>query len=290
MVEQRPPGRPGSAVEGTTTGTGAVGGRNVLAAIVTGVGLAILFLGSLFWHALAFTAVVTGLVVIASFEVPRVLQQVGVRMATAVLVLGSLVTLGGAYRLEHQGQVIGFLTLFLGSVAWLLADEERHDVVRTLSTTIFVGLWLGLGASFAVLLRVDDNGIERVLLVVGAAILTDIGGYAVGSQIGRHKIAPSISPHKSWEGLIGGLVLACALAAVVIPWLGEEFDALTAAIIAGTCGMASFFGDLTESMVKRDLGIKDLGDILPGHGGILDRVDGILMALPIGYFAIELLA
>lgn len=265
-------------------------GRNVSAAIGTGLGLAILFLGSLFWHALAFTAVVTGLVLIASFEVPRVLSQVGIRVATAVLVLGSLVTLGGAYQLGHEGQVIGFMTLFVGSVAWLLADETRHDVVRTLTTTTFVGLWLGLGASFAVLLRADDNGVEQVLLVVGAAALTDIGGYAVGSQIGRHKIAPSISPNKSWEGLIGGLVLACGLAALVLPWLGEEFDATTAAIIAGTCGIASFFGDLTESMFKRDLGVKDLGDILPGHGGILDRVDGILMALPIGYFAIELLA
>lgn len=266
------------------------GGRNIPAAISTGVGLAGLFLGSLFWHALAFSAVVTGLVVIASFEVPRVLRPVGLRVATAVLVVSSLVTLGGAYQLGHEGQVIGFLTLFVGSVAWLLADEERHDVVRTLSTTTFLGLWLGLGASFAVLLRVEDNGVERVLLVVGAAILTDIGGYAVGSQIGRHKIAPTISPHKSWEGLVGGLVLASGLAALVLPWLGEAFDAGTAAIIAGTCGLASFFGDLTESMVKRDLGIKDLGDILPGHGGILDRVDGILMALPVGYFAIELLA
>ncbi|MDX1511235.1 MAG: phosphatidate cytidylyltransferase [Nitriliruptorales bacterium] len=266
------------------------GGRDLPAAIATGVGLAVLFLGSLFWDPIAFTLVVAGLVVTASFEVARVLGGAGIRVATAVLVIGSLVTLGGAHELGHQGQVIGVLTLFFGSVAWLLADAQRHDVVRTLTVTVLLGVWVAVGASFAVLLAVADNGVERVLLVVGAAILTDIGGYAVGSLIGRHKIAPSVSPNKSWEGLIGGLVVAIGLGAIVLPALGDEFTAVEAAIVAGVCGLAGFFGDLTESMVKRDLGIKDLGDLLPGHGGILDRVDGIIVALPVGYFAIELIA
>lgn len=265
-------------------------GRNVRAAIATGVGLGGLFLGSLFWDPLAFTVVIAGLVVIASVEVAHVLEAAGVRVATAVLVVGSLVTLGGAHELGHQGQVIGLLTLFLGSVAWLLADERRHDVVRTLTITVLLGVWVGFGASFGVLLAGDANGTERVLLVVGAAIFTDIGGYVVGSLIGRHKVAPTVSPNKSWEGLVGGVGLAAALGALVLPALGDQFTAAQAAGIAGACGLAAFFGDLTESMIKRDLGIKDLGDLLPGHGGILDRVDGILLALPIGFFAIELIA
>ena len=271
-------------------GPSAKAGRDLPAAIATGVGLGVLFLGSLFWHPLAFTAVIAILIIIASYEAGRVLESAGIRVATAVLVVGSLVTLGGAYELGHQGQLIGLLTLFLGSVAWLLADERRHDVVRTLTITVLLGVWVGVGASFGVLLAVDDNGVERVLLVVGAAALSDIGAYAVGSLIGRHKVAPSVSPNKSWEGLVGGLVVAGGLAAAVLPAVGDQFDAVQAAAIAVVCGIAGFFGDLTESMIKRDLGVKDLGDLLPGHGGILDRVDGIILALPIGFFAIELIA
>jgi phosphatidate cytidylyltransferase len=276
--------------EPTEARRGMVGGRDLPLAIAVGLVLAGLFLGSLFWRPEAFVAVVVALVVLAVVEANRVLASVGQRLFVVPALLGSTATVVGAAAYGPSGQAAGVAVLFGTSVLWSLASRDRREMVRTLSLTVFFGLWLGLLASYASLLVIRDDGPLVVLAVIGAAIFTDIGGYAFGVTMGRHKIAPSISPNKSWEGLIGGLVLAAVLAAGVLPLLGDTFTPLGAAGLAVACGLATFVGDLLESMVKRDLGVKDLGDLLPGHGGILDRVDGILGALPVGAALVLLLA
>lgn len=266
-----------------------VGGRDLPTAIAVGLVLAGLFLGSLAWRPLAFTCVVAGLVVLAAVEAGAELRKVDVPTAVPAVLLGSLVTVFGAHRSGHTGQAAGVLVLFLAAVLWLLADPDRRDVVRTIAMTVMLGLWLGFLASFAAMLVTrPGDGRLAVLAVVGAAIFGDIGGYAVGVRFGRTKIAPSISPNKSVEGLVGGIAVSAVLAAIVLPLLGDLFTPWTAGVVAVVSVIAGFVGDLTESMVKRDLGLKDLGSILPGHGGILDRVDGILVALPAGFFAIAL--
>jgi phosphatidate cytidylyltransferase len=272
-------------------GRSTVGGRNLPVAIAVGLGLAGLFLGSLFWHPAAFSAVVAALALTAYLESDRVLRSIGLRVETPVLIVATLVMLFGAYRAGQTGQAIGIAVLVLGGVVWQLSDPSRTDVARRLSMTWLFGLWVGFLASFGVLLVTrPDDGVLAVLAVIGAVVLTDIGGFAFGVTLGRHHIAPSISPNKTWEGLIGGLAVAVAGGVVVLPMLGETFDMVSAAGLALTCGLAGFVGDLAESMLKRDLGVKDLGQVLPGHGGILDRVDGIIFALPVGYYAVELLA
>jgi phosphatidate cytidylyltransferase len=269
---------------------GMVGGRNLPVAIAVGLVLAGVFLGSLFWHPAAFTVVVAALTVVAYIESDRVLREVDVRLEVPVLVVATMVMLFGAYQARHAGQAVGVIVLLFGGIAWLLTDAARRTVVRTLGTTLLFGLWVGFLASYAVLLvNRPAGGPIAVLAVVGAAVFTDIGGYAFGVALGRHKVAPSISPNKTWEGLIGGLLTATVVAAIVLPLIGDTFTPVTAAVVALCCGIASFIGDLTESMLKRDLGVKDLGAVLPGHGGVLDRVDGILLALPVGFYAIELL-
>jgi phosphatidate cytidylyltransferase len=269
---------------------GMVGGRNLPVAIAVGLVLAGVFLGSLFWHPAAFTVVVAALTVVAYVESDRVLREVDIRLEVPVLVVATMVMLFGAYQARHAGQAVGVIVLLFGGIAWLLTDAARRTVVRTLGTTLLFGLWVGFLASYAVLLvNRPAGGPIAVLAVVGAAVFTDIGGYAFGVALGRHKVAPSISPNKTWEGLIGGLLTATVVAAIVLPLIGDTFTPVTAAVVALCCGIASFIGDLTESMLKRDLGVKDLGAVLPGHGGVLDRVDGILLALPVGFYAIELL-
>jgi phosphatidate cytidylyltransferase len=267
-----------------------VGGRDLPLAIAVGLVLAGIFLGSLFWHPIAFSLLVALLVALACVESGRVLRSVGVHLEVPVLLVASLVTMFGAYRAGHAGQAVGVVVLFLGGVLWQLGDANRRDVVRRLATTVMFGLWIGFLASFAVLLitRAQDAAIVT-LGVIGAAVFSDIGAYAFGVAIGRHRIAPSISPNKTWEGFLGGLVVATVLAVLVLPNVGEVFDVTSAALLAVLCGSAAFLGDLVESMIKRDLGVKDLGDLLPGHGGVLDRVDGILFALPVGYYAVEVL-
>lgn len=267
-----------------------VGGRDLPVAIVVGVVLAGVFLGSLFWHPLAFTVVVAVFVVIASIESAAELRRAGIHTGVPAMVLGGLVTVLGAYRSQHAGQAAGVLVLFLGAILWLLADPERRDVVRNLTMTVLLGVWTGFLGSFGVLLvSRPEDGPVAVLAVIGAAIFGDIGGYAVGVRFGRTKVAPSVSPNKTVEGLVGGIVVSAVLAAVVLPLVGDLFTPATAVVVAVVCVLAGFVGDLAESMVKRDLGIKDFGDLLPGHGGVLDRVDGILMAMPVGFFAIAVL-
>jgi phosphatidate cytidylyltransferase len=233
--------------------------------------------------------VILVLVGFASVEVTRVLATVGVRVLLVPLLLGAVTSLVGGLLVGAAGQVLGMALLLVAAFLWLLADRARSQVTATLGVTAFFGLWLGLFASYAPRLADRADGTVVVLAVVGAVILTDIGGYAIGVPFGRHKVAPSVSPGKSWEGLVGGLVLATVLAVLVLPRLGEAFTPVSAAVVALTSGAAGFVGDLVQSMVKRDLGVKDLGDVLPGHGGVLDRVDGILFALPVGFYGLALL-
>jgi len=267
-----------------------VGGRNLPVAIAVGLVLASVFLASLFWRVEAFTLVILVLVCLGSVEVTRVLRSVGVRVLLVPLLLGVVTSVLGALLLGAAGQALGMSLLLVAAFLWLLADGERSQVTATLGVTAFFGLWIGLFASYAPRLADRADGAVVVLAVVGAVILTDIGGYAFGVPFGRHKVAPSVSPGKSWEGLVGGLVLATVLGVLVLPRLGGAFTAASAVVVALASGAAGFVGDLVQSMVKRDLGVKDLGDVLPGHGGILDRVDGILFALPVGFYGLALFA
>lgn len=268
---------------------GMVGGRDLPVAIAVGVVLAVVFLGSLFWRIEAFTLVIVVLASIAGIEVVRVLAGVGQRVLLVPLLLGIVGSVTGAWALGAAGQPVGMALLLVTAFVWLLADRNRRDVTQTLGLTVFFGLWIGLFASYAPRLLDRPDGPVVVLAVIGAVILTDIGGYAVGVPFGRHKVVPSVSPGKSWEGLVGGLVAATGLAALALPFLGDAFTPLTAAVVAFSAGAAGFVGDLVQSMVKRDLGVKDLGAVLPGHGGVLDRVDGILFALPVAFYGLALL-
>ena len=266
-----------------------VGGRHLPIAIAVGLLLAGLFLGSLFWHPLALAVVVAGLASTGLIETGRMLAGVGRRLDVPVVVLATLVMLFGTYLLGVTGLLAGVVVLVLGGLLSQLADVRRSQVAETLGLTMLFGLWVGVLASFAVLLVDRPHGPIIGVAVIGGAILSDIGGYAAGVTLGRHKLAPVLSPNKTWEGLAGALLLPTVLAAVVLPQVAGPFDPLSAAVVAGAASLAAMIGDLAESMLKRDLGVKDLGSVLPGHGGVLDRVDGILFALPVGTLAVELL-
>ena len=268
------------------------GDRDLPVAIASGLLLVGLLLGTLLTHPIAFTILIAALVLVGLIETGRVVRQHGIDVSVPVLLLASVLILVGAYRVGHAGQAIGLVALFVGAVVWELAEPDRRDVFRRIAATCLFGLWVPLLASYGVLLAVRPvEGWVAVIGTVGVAVVGDIGAYAVGTRFGRHKLAPSISPGKSWEGVVGGIGIATLVAVVVLPVLGTEpiFTPLNVLVFAPIVGLAGVLGDLTESMLKRDLGVKDFGGIIPGHGGILDRVDALLFALPTGYYVLALL-
>jgi phosphatidate cytidylyltransferase len=177
------------------------------------------------------------------------------------------------------------LTVMCGFVWYIVgAGEERPTM--NLGVTALGVLWIGLLASFAGLLLGAPDGSSLMLSVLLVAVAHDVGAFFVGRSLGRAPLT-AISPGKTVEGLFGGVVSAVVVAVAVIGVfkIGPLGDSIGRAFAMGLIvGIATAVGDLCESVVKRDLGVKDMGNILPGHGGVLDRMDGILFALPAGWY------
>lgn len=255
-------------------------GRNLPLAFASGIVLAGLFLGSLALDPVAFLAFVGVLLVLALLELDIAFRSRGRRPGTPVAIGAGLVMLFGAYLNGASGQTLGLALLLFGAVAWALLDRGEASVGANLGATVLITVWVPFLASFMGLLLRRPDGVWLLIAVVALSVGSDIGAYFVGSRFGRRRMAPSVSPAKSWEGFAGGLVAALviglALGAPLVPGLGLVEAGLLAVVVV----LASTLGDLTESLVKRDLGVKDLGRMLPGHGGIMDRVDAVIFALP----------
>lgn len=264
-------------------------GRDLVAATLVGVGLLALLALALALPPTVLTVLIGALLVAAHLELGHVLGALDRPVQVDVLLATTVVLLGATQVLGHRGQAIGLTFLVLAALLRALADRDRRDVVGTVSRTVLLGGWLVVLASYAVLLRGLHAPVVLLVTVLGAAAVSDIGAYAVGSWIGRRPIAPTVSPNKTWEGFLGGVIGAAVLAGAVLPLDGSSSIA-RGAVVGAAVGVAGFLGDLVASMVKRDLGVKDLGRILPGHGGVLDRVDGLLVALPVGYALLVVLS
>lgn len=255
-------------------------GRNLPVAIASGVALAGTFVVTLLVHPLLFLGFIGLLAVIALLELDVAFREQGLRPATPLAVGAGLVMIVGTYNSGPSAQSLGLVLLMLGTLAWMLLDTRRHRVVASLGATLLMTLWVPFLVSFLGLLLTRDDGIWLVVGVVAFSATNDIGAFVVGSRFGRRRLAPAISPAKSWEGLAGGIATALAVAAVGVGPFLPGLDLVSALLLAAVVAVASTVGDLAESLVKRDLGIKDLGRIIPGHGGIMDRADAVLFALP----------
>lgn len=262
------------------------GGRNLPVAITTGVLLALAFLGSIAvspWLLLAFVAVVAAG---ALTEVDGAVRRTGARPATPIAFLSGAVMFFGTYVAGDGALVVGVGVLALGAPLWVLLDRARHLVTTSVAATFLMTLWVPFLASFLGLLLARPDGEWYVMSTIALAVSNDIGAFAFGSAFGRHRLAPTISPAKSWEGFAGGVVTVLVLAGFVTPLLVAALGTVQALIFGAAIAVSATLGDLVESMIKRDLGIKDLGRIIPGHGGIMDRVDAMLFALPTAHLVL----
>lgn len=242
---------------------------------------------SLWWRP-AFLAVVVAAVLAAVWELVRAVRATGAHPPLVPLLAGAAAMPCLAWFAGPGGLGIGLLVTVLAAMVWrLVGDPAGYQ--RDVSAATMIAVYAPFLAGFAVLLAVPGDGHWRVLLTFAVVVLTDTGGYVAGVFLGRHPLAPSVSPKKSWEGLAGSLLAAAAGAAVGLPLLfGAPWVA--GALFGLAVAMAAVLGDLTESMLKRDLGVKDMSRLLPGHGGIMDRLDSILFAAPTAYLLLLVLA
>ena len=273
--------------EKPVTGHGRAG-RDLRAALGVAFGLGALIIGSLVVWRGAFVGLVIAAILVGVVELTRALRAGAFRAPMVPLLVGAVAMLVLAWSRGPTGLVTGFLATVLAVLLWRLADGPA-GYLRDAASGVLVALYVPLLAGFAVLLVVPDDGVARVLAFIITVVGSDVGGYVAGVLFGKHPMAPSISPKKSWEGMAGS-VLACVAIGVLLftltfhqPWWGGV-------IFGVAMATSATIGDLGESLIKRSLGIKDMGNLLPGHGGLMDRLDSLLPSAAVAYLLLSLLA
>jgi phosphatidate cytidylyltransferase len=260
-------------------------GRNLPAAIAVGAAIGLTIVAILIWDRFLWVFLLTAAMPLATHEVVRRLREAGYVIPVVPLLAGGQLMVWLAWYHHAVGALAGFGITAVVCMFWRLAlsssaspagaDSPPSNYLRDVTATIFVAAWVPLFASFSVLLAYPTNGSARVFCLMIGVVASDVGGYAVGVLLGKHPMVPSISPNKSWEGLAGSLffgITAVTLTTTLLinkpVWIGL--------VLGLTIVATATLGDLVESQIKRDLGIKDMGRILPGHGGLMDRLDGTL--------------
>jgi phosphatidate cytidylyltransferase len=256
-------------------------GRNLPASIAVGVGLVAVVLASLFLVKEVFIGVVALALVIGLFELTRAFSTVGIKLPVLPVATGGVIMLVGGYFGSMETASIAMALTVIGTMVWRLADGA-DGFVRDASAGVFSLSYLFLMGTFVVLMLKEDDGAWRIVAFIVATIASDIGGYIAGVLFGKHAMAPTISPKKSWEGFTGSLIfgIGSGILSVVYALDGHWW----VGIILGAAGVVmATLGDLSESLIKRDLGIKDMGDLLPGHGGLMDRLDSLIAVAPVAW-------
>ena len=272
-------------------------GRDLPAAIAVGASIGAVLVATLIFAPRFWVLIVALAIPVATHEVVRRLRESGYIIPVIPLLIGGQATIWLTWPFRAAGALAGFGGMVVVCMIWRLfmPDDSRgvqdssSNYLRDASATVFLAAWVPLFASFgAMLVYHPNNGSGRVFCLMLAVVASDVGGYAAGVLWGKHPMVPMISPKKSWEGFAGSLV--CGITATILTvtllvgkawWVG----ALLGLLLVLICTL----GDLVESQIKRDLGIKDMGRLLPGHGGLMDRLDGVLPSAVAAWSVLTLL-
>jgi phosphatidate cytidylyltransferase len=277
----------------TAEATGGGTGRNVPLSIATGVGFAAVAVACFELGSVATLALSAVVVTLAAAEAYAGFRRSGSHPATLLGLVATAAAMVAAYAKGVAALPLILVLLIVTSMIWYLVGAERGSPVAGISATVLGFAWVGILGSFAGLLLApsqypDRHGVAFLFGAVVATVSADVGALVIGGWRGRHPLAPQVSPHKTWEGLIGGTLLAIVASAAITgqvhPWTPEK-----AAVLGVVAAVLAPLGDLCESLLKRDLGLKDMGSLLPGHGGVLDRVDALLFVLPATYYLVRVL-
>jgi len=249
-------------------------GRNLPAAIASGVVLAVVVIASLFTLKWLFVVVVIATMLVAVREIVAVFSGVGIKVARAPAIAATIAVPVIAYVWGPVAMMAATGIAILTVLVWRIR-RGYEGYVRDVTASVFTIVYLPFMAGFLSLTLAADNGALRVVAFILLTVSNDIGGYAAGVLFGKHPIAPQISPKKSWEGFAGSVLLQGVVGALCFVYL---FDApWWQGVISGlVMTVTATAGDFVESAIKRDLGVKDMGSILPGHGGMMDRFDSLI--------------
>lgn len=261
-------------------------GRNLPAAVAVGVGLLVALAASLWFRPEPFVAFVIVAQSAALWELRQAFARRDISIPLTPLLVGGAGMAVSAYAAGAEALLVAFVLTVGAVVVWRVLDGSGPRALRDASAGVFAATYLPFLAGFVLLILDQPDGELRVVLFVLLAVANDVGGYVAGVLFGRHPLAPSVSPKKSWEGLGGSVLLtvvvglAGALLVLDAPWwLGAGLGVLTA--------VTATAGDLAESLIKRDLDLKDMGSLLPGHGGVLDRLDSLVVTAPFVYLVLQ---
>jgi phosphatidate cytidylyltransferase len=276
-------------------------GRNLPAAIAVGGAISVTIIAILLTNRYLWLPLVAAAIPVATHEVVRRLREAGYVIPVIPLLIGGQATVWLTWPFHAVGALAGFGATAVVCMYWRLAlkggprpdgsagADSSSNYLRDISATVFLAAWVPLFASFGVLLVYPPDGSGRVFCLMIGVVFSDSGGYAVGVLFGKHPMVPAISPNKSWEGLAGSLLFGVTATALTAILLAHK-PIWVAVLLGFTLVATATLGDLVESQIKRDLGIKDMGRILPGHGGLMDRLDGTLPSAVATWIVLTLVA
>ncbi|MFG3247390.1 phosphatidate cytidylyltransferase [Streptomyces sp. NPDC048187] len=256
-------------------------GRDLGSAIGVGVGLGVVIIASLFVVKAVFVGVVVVAVVVGLWELTKRLEErKGIKAPLVPLAIGGAAMVVAGYARGAEGAWVAMALTALAVLVWRMT-EPPEGYLRDVTAGLFAAFYVPFLATFVAMMLMADDGAWRVLVFLILTVVSDTGAYAVGWRFGKKKLAPRISPGKTREGLLGAVGFAMAAGALCTQFLIDDGTWWQGLLLGLAVAVSATLGDLGESMIKRDLGIKDMGTLLPGHGGIMDRLDSLLPTAPV---------
>ncbi|MFF0741977.1 phosphatidate cytidylyltransferase [Streptomyces sp. NPDC004111] len=256
-------------------------GRDLRAAIGVGLGLGAVIVVSLFIWPPAFVGVIAVAVVVGLWELTsRLEERKGIKAPLVPLAVGGAAMVVAGYVRGPEGAWVAMALTALAVLVWRMT-EPPEGYLKDVTAGVFAAFYVPFLATFVALMLTADDGPQRVLTFLLLTVVSDTGAYAVGWRFGKHKLAPRISPGKTREGLLGAIAFAMVAGVLCMTLLVDGGTWWQGMLLGLAVAASATLGDLGESMIKRDLGIKDMGTLLPGHGGIMDRLDSLLPTAPV---------
>ncbi|MFI6354623.1 phosphatidate cytidylyltransferase [Streptomyces sp. NPDC050743] len=256
-------------------------GRDLSAAIGVGVGLGVVIVASLFVKKAVFVGVIAVAVVVGLWELTsRLRERKDIKAPLVPLAVGGAAMVVAGYVRGAEGAWVAMALTALAALVWRMT-ESPEGYLKDVTAGVFAAFYVPFLATFVAMMLTASDGPWRVLTFLLLTVVSDTGAYAVGWRFGKHKLAPRISPGKTREGLVGAVLFAMVAGALCMQFLIDDGTWWQGLLLGLAVAASATLGDLGESMIKRDLGIKDMGTLLPGHGGIMDRLDSLLPTAPV---------